>query len=187
MLRTDPRRRFSLDSRGGAADRWWGCDARRAPRLPVRDTANRHQNRGTTSLLSTNTNLEQISDWLTTILIGLGLVQLGTLSDGVRDVADDLALALGPTQDTAEAVSLTLIVYMLIFGFIAAYIVTRIGISLRLKEVEEYLSQRSAVLESTLEPLPPPPVLTPEVAQYLPATEGDPPGEPGPEPREEIG
>jgi hypothetical protein len=32
--------------------------------------------------LTTNTNLDQISDWLTKILVGLGLVQLGKVSTG---------------------------------------------------------------------------------------------------------
>ena len=42
-----------------------------------------------------NTNLEQISDWLTKILVGVGLVQLGAIIDSLGDLADFLGPALG--------------------------------------------------------------------------------------------
>lgn len=38
-----------------------------------------------------NTNLEQVSDWLTKILIGVGLTQLQTIPDRVLDQLENLA------------------------------------------------------------------------------------------------
>jgi len=43
-----------------------------------------------------NTNLEQISDWLTKILVGVGLVQIHQVSGAVGDLADGLAPGLVP-------------------------------------------------------------------------------------------
>jgi hypothetical protein len=42
-----------------------------------------------------NTNLEQISDWLTKILVGVGLVQLGSIIDAFGDLADSVGPAMG--------------------------------------------------------------------------------------------
>lgn len=130
--------------------------------------------------LSSNSNLEKVSDWLTTILIGLGLVELGTLTSGIRELADDLAVGLGSSTETAEAAALALIVYMLIFGFIAAYIVTRIVLAVRLKEVEELLAQRREVLGSPLVPPPAKPTATREVEEVLALRDEVPDGPPVP-------
>ena len=40
-----------------------------------------------------NTNLEQISDWLTKILIGVGLVQLNALPGHIQELTEHLASA----------------------------------------------------------------------------------------------
>ena len=42
-----------------------------------------------------NTNLEQISDWLTKILVGIGLVQLPDIALAVGRLADAIADAMG--------------------------------------------------------------------------------------------
>lgn len=71
------------------------------------------------------TNLEQISDWLTKILVGAGLTQL-------HDVPAVLVRAArhgGQTFDAGESgtnAALMMIVYFLAAGFFAGYLVTRI-------------------------------------------------------------
>ena len=73
----------------------------------------------------TNTNLEQISDWLTKILVGVGLTQLSTISAKVSQLAAVVAPAIGPGQgNTAFAGSI--FVYNLIFGFLLCYLWTRL-------------------------------------------------------------
>jgi hypothetical protein len=42
-----------------------------------------------------NTNLEQISDWLTKILVGVGLIQLGSLTGPLGRLVDSIAAGFG--------------------------------------------------------------------------------------------
>jgi hypothetical protein len=72
-----------------------------------------------------NTNLEQISDWLTKILVGVGLVQFTTLAQHAGELVTFLGPALGgdPLGETFAAA--TLVIYG-ISGFLAFYLVTRI-------------------------------------------------------------
>jgi hypothetical protein len=72
-----------------------------------------------------NTNLEQISDWLTKILVGVGLVQFATLARHAGDLIEFLGPALGggPRGETFAAA--TLVVFS-VSGFLAFYLVTRI-------------------------------------------------------------
>jgi hypothetical protein len=70
-----------------------------------------------------NTNLEQISDWLTKILVGVGLVQIGQIGGAIDDLADGLAPGLGAY---GHAVAVTLMISFAITGFLGAYLFTRL-------------------------------------------------------------
>lgn len=70
-----------------------------------------------------NTNLEEISDWLTKILVGVGLVQVHQISGAVEDLANGLASGLG---SQGFAVAVTLLVAFSITGFVSAYLYTRL-------------------------------------------------------------
>jgi hypothetical protein len=74
-----------------------------------------------------NTNLEQISDWLTKILVGVGLAELHRLPGALRDGSDYFAGALG-AQAPAEfsAFVLALLVYFSVVGFMTGYLGTRV-------------------------------------------------------------
>jgi hypothetical protein len=72
---------------------------------------------------TTNTNLEQISDWLTKILVGVGLVQIHQVSGAVEDLADGLAPGLGPQ---GSSVAVAILVAFSITGFVTAYLFTRL-------------------------------------------------------------
>jgi hypothetical protein len=48
-----------------------------------------------------NSNLEQISDWLTKILLGAELVQLGALTTRIGELSNSSGDALGGTDTTA--------------------------------------------------------------------------------------
>jgi len=72
-----------------------------------------------------NTNLEQISDWLTKILVGVSLTQVPHIIDALHRSAGSLASALGgPEADHAFAFAL--IVFFLICGFLLGYLWTRL-------------------------------------------------------------
>lgn len=74
-----------------------------------------------------NTNLEQMSDWLTKIVVGLTLVEFGPLRDQLIVAGG----ALGPVLITGSAeiqtaVGVALILFFLILGFLFSYLWTRV-------------------------------------------------------------
>jgi hypothetical protein len=91
-------------------------------------------------LLATNTNLDQISDWLTKILVGIGLVQLGKLAHGVSKLGDALGPGLGGGLG-AKPFAVALLLYSVVDGFLVGYIWTRIDLSERFKKAAEDLGR----------------------------------------------
>jgi hypothetical protein len=93
--------------------------------------------------LVVNTNLEQISDWLTKIIVGVGLVEIGKIAGGLDSVAESVALG---GRGSADSFALGLIVFSLVDGFLLAYVWTRVE-----------LSSQLALADALLQPPPPPP------------------------------
>lgn len=74
-----------------------------------------------------NTNLEQISDWLTKILVGLGLTQFRAIGEFVADIANSLGGALtGGSSPSGTTVAWILMVATVIPGFIFFYLWSRV-------------------------------------------------------------
>lgn len=71
-----------------------------------------------------NTNLEQISDWLTKILVGVGLTQLTEVGPALQRVAG--VAAEGIDEPSASAIAAAGIVFFLIGGFLLGYLWTRL-------------------------------------------------------------
>lgn len=71
-----------------------------------------------------NTNLEDISDWLTKIIIGVGLVELTTIPQYINQYASTVAPALGGIPSSG-AVGIAIFVYYSVIGFLYVYICTR--------------------------------------------------------------
>jgi len=84
---------------------------------------------GNVHRLSINTNIEQISDWLTKIIVGLGLVNLNKIPLLLDNSAATLSKALGSYGQGQHAFSSALIIYFTVVGFIAGYLLTRLYIS----------------------------------------------------------
>jgi hypothetical protein len=82
-----------------------------------------------------NTNLGQISDWLTKILVGVGLVEFGQLRHSVGDLVRFLGPSLGGGQ-TGRAFALALFFYYLISGFLAGYLFTRLQLPSALAQAD---------------------------------------------------
>ncbi len=77
--------------------------------------------------LRANTNLEEVSDWLTKIIVGLGLVHLQDLRDIVAATAANAAAALAPVPGAGDvSLATALIVGCTIEGFFLGYIYTRL-------------------------------------------------------------
>lgn len=84
------------------------------------------------STFGPSNNLEQISDWLTKLLIGAGLVQLGAIGHGFNNMISTIATssvgqADGHLFSSARVVIGSIIVYYGILGFIVAYVTTTLS------------------------------------------------------------
>jgi CheY-like chemotaxis protein len=82
-----------------------------------------------------NSNLEQISDWLTKILVGAGLVQLRALPGALRSLGDYLGEDLTMKNGSRAAVALT--VYGAGIGFVFAYLWGRLRLRVLLEQAEK--------------------------------------------------
>jgi hypothetical protein len=73
-----------------------------------------------------STNLEQVSDWLTKILVGVGLVEFNRLREALTAAGDLVATSFKPPVPAASVVSqLTMIVFS-ILGFLSSFLWTRV-------------------------------------------------------------
>jgi uncharacterized membrane-anchored protein YhcB (DUF1043 family) len=73
-----------------------------------------------------NTNLEQISDWLTKILIGIGLVELGDISETLTSISRAVTASVEGAPSGAGVATQIVIVIFLVFGFVVGFLWTRI-------------------------------------------------------------
>jgi hypothetical protein len=94
------------------------------------DTAKKGE---TKSSYRPNTNLEQISDWLTKILVGAGLTQIAALRKWLGDVATSLAPGFGTSADAPVFATVTVLSYLL-NGFLIGYLWTRLYLAGALQE-----------------------------------------------------
>lgn len=79
-----------------------------------------------------NTNLEQISDWLTKIIVGIGLTQFRAIGRFIGQAADDFADSFGGTQSEA----LSLMVATAATGFLFFYLWSRVYLPKLFAEAE---------------------------------------------------
>jgi hypothetical protein len=93
-----------------------------------------------------NTNLEQISDWLTKILIGATLVQLGAIPSAATKLFNAMSPSLGSGVGTA-AVAGAIVIYFSIFGFLAGWLATRLllGAAMRNADAVRLLAKAKEV------------------------------------------
>jgi tetratricopeptide (TPR) repeat protein len=75
-----------------------------------------------------NTNLEQVSDWITKILVGLGLVQLQQFPTKLVAYSKLLARGIG-SGDEGAVFAGGIIVYFSVLGFLGGYLITRLFLS----------------------------------------------------------
>jgi hypothetical protein len=75
-----------------------------------------------------NTGLERVSEWLTTMLVGVGLTQLGSLADHLKQAAEAIAPAFGGAAN-GRTFAGALIVFFSASGFLGSYMMTRLFIA----------------------------------------------------------
>ncbi len=82
-----------------------------------------------------NTNLEQISDWLTKILVGVGLTQLTSIPDRLQQIANYIASGLGGS-DSSRIFAMAVMVYFVVCGFLFGYLWTRLFLAGALRQAD---------------------------------------------------
>ena len=90
-----------------------------------------------------NTNLEQISDWLTKILVGVGLTQIPAIRDALKQSADYMGAGLGPAGPQVALVSM---LYFSVCGFLYGFLWSRLFLIGEFTEAD--LSARAARVEA---------------------------------------
>jgi hypothetical protein len=109
--------------------------ADQAGRTPV--AANEGQGR---NLLQTNSNLERVSDWLTTLLIGIALADISKIDSGLFRFRTFIAETSGPCGATCSilpALAPMLLIIGAVLGFLSMYLYTRIEIARLFRNVED--------------------------------------------------
>jgi tetratricopeptide (TPR) repeat protein len=89
-----------------------------------------------------NTNLEEVSDWLTKLLLGAGLTQLGRVPTAFSHLGTYLAPGLG--GGSANAFAAVLVIYSAVVGFFLAYLATRLKLGAALNEADRLAVQTSS-------------------------------------------
>ena len=83
-----------------------------------------------------NTNLEQISDWLTKILVGVGLTQIAKLPHALAEVARHISKDFGKSGN--DVFSGSMVLYFSTLGFLTGYLLTRLVLQAEFdKEAED--------------------------------------------------
>ncbi|WP_437666063.1 hypothetical protein [Sorangium sp. So ce1182] len=93
---------------------------------------------GVVAVYSPNTNLEQISDWLSKILVGVGLTQLNDIPSALVRFSVWLGSGM-PQHPEAGKFALGAIAYASVFGFLYGYIWTRVVLSPMFRRADEHL------------------------------------------------
>ncbi|HTZ44693.1 MAG TPA: hypothetical protein VMB79_12600 [Jatrophihabitans sp.] len=95
--------------------------------------------------IAANTNLEQISDWLTKIIVGVTLTQLVTIKKGAAHLFGAMAPMLGGPPD-GSAFAGAIVVYFSVLGFFAGWLYARLrlGVAMSSADALLVLSQRAS-------------------------------------------
>jgi len=83
-----------------------------------------------------NTNLEQISDWLTKILVGVGLTQLAKIPDALKDAADFVTQGVSGFEGI-QAFAISVLLFYALCGFLFGFLWTRLIFGGALKTADQ--------------------------------------------------
>jgi uncharacterized membrane protein len=96
-----------------------------------------------TELLVPNRNIEAMSDWLTKIIVGLGLINFREIGAALSD----RATILGSLFNVSQSFALAMIIYFIVAGFLEGYLLTRIFIQRHFADMvreQQFLSRQKA-------------------------------------------
>jgi uncharacterized membrane protein len=100
--------------------------------------------------LRTNNNIEEISDWLTKIIVGVGLVNLNEGVALLDRMSNKLAGVVSKDPAIGPPLASALIVYFLLVGFMQGYLLTRMFLVWQFSRMEG----QHALEEAKQEPSP---------------------------------
>ena len=103
-------------------------------------------------VLGSNTNLERVSDWLTTMIVGVALTQLGEINSALlgfrlfiaetaKVFPEDAECSAQCSAGALPVVSPLLLIFGLVAGFITLYLFTRLKLSALFQGVEDDLNR----------------------------------------------
>ena len=93
------------------------------------------------SAMAANTNLERISDWLTTLLIGAALVQIKDIARWVAELGNTLFKGAPITNETLVPV---IVVYYFVLGFLGVYLITRLYLTFAFRQTMSMFAASSS-------------------------------------------
>jgi len=96
----------------------------------------RESSRDSSTTYRPNTSLEQIADWLTKILVGVGLVQIGVIPGKLVGLANYVAKGLG-TGGGSETFALAILIYFSVCGFVFGFLWARIYLPRWFRDADE--------------------------------------------------
>lgn len=98
-----------------------------------------------------NTGLEQISDWLTKMLVGVGLVEIKVIPSKLVRLAAYVAMGLG-NNDQAQVFAMALLAYFGLGGFVFGFLWARLYLPKWFREADkvEQLEEKVSSLEAKL-------------------------------------
>lgn len=89
--------------------------------------------------MSSNTNLEEVSDWLTKILVGVGLTQATAFHDQFGSLTQTLAQGFSDKEQAVPLIGAVLILFF-ITGFMMGYLLTYLILSREFAKVNQELA-----------------------------------------------
>lgn len=103
---------------------------------------------GTPAPMEINSNLVEVSDWLTKIIVGVGLIELKSLPAAARSMTGFIAPSLAIDTDTARAIVGAIMLFFSVHGFLTGYLLTRIYLSIIIKRADNLVKNESVLLDS---------------------------------------
>ena len=91
-----------------------------------------------------STNLEQVSDWLTKIILGAGLTQLVKLPAQLKSLGEYFKSGF----DNHSLLPILIVMSSVVFGFFAGYLLTQLFLAQALKKAQDALKTVAVVLNT---------------------------------------
>lgn len=114
------------------------------PATPTAKTSTGKTVRRSGSFFEGNTNLEEVSDWITKIIVGLSLVQAKNIYDGLAGAAAAFKAQALPDTQGADVVFVILTIAAVCGGFLFFYLETRTRIPLLFSDASVAVDNRMA-------------------------------------------